>query len=339
MTHALRRRPTWLGFFVLLGAIVAIEGWVVSSVHFRRSPEILAGAVTADLILLPPALGWFFLIRTRRLPVFSLIPMTALGVVLAILLVPEEHRHALRSLETIAPAIELGILGLVALRARKAIRHYRAVRATHADAIDALEESLGVALDSPRAGAMLATELTILRYGVAGWFTKSPPTGGDDFSYHRRASYPAVLGVLSLVMAMELLGVHFLLMRWSSVAAWIATGLGIYSALWLYGDFHAGRLHPIRVMGDGLHLRTGFRWKIRLPFDEIAALHDAAPDVQPRDRVAFVFFGKPDFWLELRRPLEVRGIFGITRTVRWLGLGADDAAALRRRLDEAIARS
>ena len=64
--------------------------------------------------------------------------------------------------------------------------------------------------------------------------------------------------------------------------------------------------------------------------DDIAALHDSpAADERP---LSFVFFGKPDFWVELRRPLQVRGIFGITRTTRWLGVGADDPAALRRRL-------
>jgi len=51
--------------------------------------------------------------------------------------------------------------------------------------------------------------------------------------------------------------------------------------------------------------------------------------------VAFVFFGRPDFWIELRRPVVVRGIFGISRTTRWLGMGAGDAPALRRRLDAA----
>lgn len=327
-----RHLPIWAGFIGLLAGLIALESWVVASNYFRQAPDTLATAVTVDLILTPPLLGWLFLIRTRRLPIFALIPMTVLGTVTAFLIVPAEHRHALRALETIVPVIELGILTLILFRFRKALRHYRAARADNADSIDALEQAIGAALDSPRAGAIAATEFTILRYGIAGWFTKTPPADDRTFSYHRRAGYPAILGVISLVMFMEILGLHFLLMRWTPIAAWIATLLGVYSALWIYGDYHAGRLNPIRLVGDELHVRTGFRWKVRVPLSAVAAVHATEPSVPAKERVAFVFMGQPDFWVELQQPRQVSGIFGISRRTRWLGLGADDAEGLRKRI-------
>lgn len=108
------------------------------------------------------------------------------------------------------------------------------------------------------------------------------------------------------------------------------TGLRAYSLAWLLGDFQAARLNPSLLSGSRLHLRTGLRWQADLALEEIIAVHDQAP---AEKHVKMVMFGSPDFWLECSDPVLVRGLFGIERRVKFLGLGLDDPDGFRGETD------
>jgi hypothetical protein len=46
--------------------------------------------------------------------------------------------------------------------------------------------------------------------------------------------------------------------------------------------------------------------------------------------------GAPDFWIEFREPLVVRGILGVERRVRFVGLAPDDPDRFQRLVTERI---
>lgn len=328
-------RP-WVAFAAATGLLVALEAWIVSTAAFGRSPDVIAAAITFDLVAGLPLLGWLTLVRRGRAPLLSLVPLAIAGGLLAAVVLPRDRQAAVSALGALLPVVEIGVVALLAVRARRVVRRYRQVRAAHDDADGALEEALGDVLGSPRLAALVVGELGLLRYGIAGWTRSTPAPAADEFAYHRRGSYPALLAVVAVVAVFETLGVHILLSLWEPAAAWGVTALGIYGFAWVAGDFHAGRLHPIRIDGDALVLRTGLRWRARVPLDAIAALGDEPPPAGEA-RVAFVYVGQPDLWLELDRPLTVRGPLGVERTTRHLGVGVDDPAAFRARLESRIA--
>jgi len=153
---------------------------------------------------------------------------------------------------------------------------------------------------------------------------------------HRRSHHALIVGVLIFCVAGETLGLHFVLLRWSHVAAWLATLLSAWGALWIVGDMHAVRLRPLRLADDALVVELGIRWRAVVPYDAIRSVTVAAsPRRGPRTLVATVV-GAADVPVTLSRPLEARGLLGRSKRFDELLLSADrpDAliAALRARM-------
>ena len=168
----------------------------------------------------------------------------------------------------------------------------------------------------------------------------APPDGVRHYAVHRRNGYPAVVGILLVIIAVETAVAHLLLGLWTPIAAWISTTLGIYSAIWVWGDFHAARLNPIASSEGGLNLRVGLRWNTAVSWSDIVAIHDREPesDGEAASRnLRLTLFGAPDFWIELREPTRVVGPMGIKRSARYLGIGADAPAELREEISGRIA--
>lgn len=112
--------------------------------------------------------------------------------------------------------------------------------------------------------------------------------------------------------------------------AWIVTGLSLYGALWLLGDYQGCRLHP-SVLQDGvLHLRSGLRWQVEVPLSDVEGV--AAPDSQNDFAAAglnLAVLGRPSLVLRLRHPARARSLLGTYRQSCLLGIGVDDPAAFR----------
>lgn len=150
------------------------------------------------------------------------------------------------------------------------------------------------------------------------------------FPGHRRNAYPAVLGAIVMAIVAETAGAHFLLRLWTPIAAWVSTALGVYTIVWLVRDFRTARDHPTRVTDESLVVDVGLRWHAVVPWSLVAAVSAQKP---PEGGRRMTLFGAPDFWLELREPIEVTGPFGARVSARFLGIGADEAGELRREVE------
>jgi hypothetical protein len=199
------------------------------------------------------------------------------------------------------------------------------------DAGERLRRAALAALPFRRVAEVVAYEMGLMHYALLGWRAR-PAEGPGAFSYHRRGGYGGIVFALAAATAMETAAVHLLVAPQSPKAAWVATGLSLYALLWLVGDFQAVRLRPIVARDDALHLRMGLPWSADVPWTAVAGLHDAraaAPMPRGRESVRMTAMGPPSAVLELRHPVEVRGPYGITRSVRHVGLAVDDAARFR----------
>ena len=91
---------------------------------------------------------------------------------------------------------------------------------------------------------------------------------------------------------------------------------------------------PIRVTRDRLELRFGLRWTASVPLDAVRSV--GAPDDaarRGRDRLKAVLLGRPDRRIELSRPVEAVGLYGIVRGVTTIDLQLDDPERLDALLD------
>ena len=89
-----------------------------------------------------------------------------------------------------------------------------------------------------------ATEVTVFYYGFINWKTRE--TNVNEFTYHKKSGTPdlsyAFIGIIDLV---ETIAIHFLLTRWSFIAAWILTALSISTGIQVFGFAKSVTQRPI----------------------------------------------------------------------------------------------
>lgn len=330
---------SWGLFLGLALTIFAAEFWIVNSIYFTRNPGVIALAITLDLVLGVPALYYFFVISKKQAPAITLIPVIVLTLVIAGFVLPSTQQTPLDWLKKLIPVLELIVLGFILGKIRVIMRNFRAAKQNEIYATDALAVSVKQALGNVPGLGMVLTEFSLIYFAFGGWFKKftSHDPSHIPFSYHRKSGYAAIVGVLLLVLITETTALHLLLQRWSPLAAWIFTGLSIYSLLWVLGDYHAMRLHPIVLTREFLYLRMGLRWRATVPLAEIINIQNFSPrEKRTADYLRLTVFGDPRFVIRCKQPVTVQGLFGIKRKVHRIGLAVDDEKLFREELNQRL---
>jgi len=103
-------------------------------------------------------------------------------------------------------------------------------------------------------------------------------------------------------------------------AAWIATALSLYGAIWLVGDALALRHGGIVVGDDAIELRVGVRWRGRIPRAAIERI-ERAPATN--DMLDVSILGA-NVVLHLREPVTLHGLLGRRRTGSRIALSVDE---------------
>lgn len=326
-----RVHSTWL-FPVLVVALALVEYWVAQTAAFAAHPDVLAFAVTVDIVVGVPLLGYLFLVRPRRAPTPILAPLFLLSVLLANFILPESGERYLKWIELALPVLEIALLLYAASKIRKLIQTYRELRPTTVYATDAIEQSLRKVLgDSPAIGIVL-TEFSLIYYAIAGWVARYKPTlpTHRPFTYHLKSGYGVTAAMIIGLSLIEIPLVHLVVHQFNPTVAWILTILTLYTVVWLIGDYHAIRLHPI-VVDDihlHLHLRAGMRWRVSIPFNQIRTIRPLTlAERQKKDGLDLSVAGNARLLLELNAPVTVQGLFGMKRVTAKIAFAVDDEKA------------
>jgi hypothetical protein len=186
----------------------------------------------------------------------------------------------------------------------------------------ALSTALAAAVPA-RVARVVATELYVLAMLVVGWRRPAPA-----FTVHRANGWSLYAGVIVMLVLAETAAVHVGLAAWvSPTAAWIASAVSIYSALWIVGEVLALRHGGIRVLADELELRIGIRWHARVARSAIMAIEPINAPVA--DALDVSVLGANTV-LRLAAPVRVTGLFGRTREATAIALSIDDRDAFVR---------
>jgi len=317
----------WPLFIALAVSICAVEIWIVSSAFFMQNPNALAFGITADIVIVIPSAYCFFLVRKKQAPMITLVPVIVLSLAAASSILPTGQQNYLEAVKKTVPLLELVALGYIATKIRAIIKNFHEVKQSEIYFIDALTESCKRVLGKLPVLGFVLTEFTLVYFAFGGWFKKFVTLDSNNlpFSYHRKSGYAAVLGIIMMILLAETTALHLLLQVWSKVAAWIFTGLSIYSLFWLLGDYHAMRLHPIVLGQNVLFIRTGLRWRAMLPLANIAAIQKFnAREKRTKDYLGLSVFGDPHLVIYCKQPVVVQGLFGIKREACRIGLTVDD---------------
>ena len=335
-----------LAHFALLAiALIATERWVTRSARFFELPgDVGALAVIFDLAICLPLVYWWVVVRRSKVHVATVVPVIALGLATAMLLLPDGHRDVARWARYALLPAELAVVWWGVRRVRTAMAASRATSGgddASADPFVRLRQLFREVVPVRGVADVVAFECALLYYAL---FTVRSlphiPPGARAFTTHRKSGVVALLLMGAVIAVVEAAVVHILVQRWSPALAWALTILSIYGVVWIIGFLQALRLRPILLTPRALVVRAGMLSVVEVPLDAIARIVPATfpyPDRGTPEYLQSMVSGDPQFLIELDRSLRAEGVYGRSRTVRLVGLAVDEPAEFRSALESRMA--
>lgn len=309
--------------------LVLLETWIATRVEASPQPDMLAIAITMDLVVGVPLLYYLLLVRKKFLPLSSIVPVCILTLLAIRFILPTSEQSFLRFSEFLIPAIELSVAGFVLFKLRHIIRDVRTARRECLYFTDALRAGIGKSIKSDFVAVIVATEASMFYLVFAGWFARFRTSRQDVsvYSYHRKSSY--LLWALVALVIVETGGVHLVISIWTQTGAWVFTAISAYTILWLVGHFHATRLQPIVVDDRYVHLRTGLIWRTQMSLSNIVEVRKRMQgDAEIGGYVNVAIMGSPDIVVVLQEAVEIEGLFARKRKANLVGIGVDEPDGL-----------
>ncbi len=253
-------------FFLLLIVAVAIS--FASFSTLIREP-ILASAITIDLIFTLPIAFWLFFRKTKFLK--SAIPVIApVGFAVALVILPADNRTLFNYLlYYVVPLLELVFIAYAVHLIYRARKTFRSLNDQKKDFSESIRETLVREFPYPFMAKALAFEIAGFYYLIFKWKTK---TAADRFSYHKKNGVTALLFVFAFIVVAETLVFHFLIAKWSVIAAWILTLSSIYLIFQILAHLKAIILRPVEFTGDILHIRCGLMGDAEIEIGNIKSI-------------------------------------------------------------------
>lgn len=334
MTHqpAVNHR-LYLAFGFVIAAFATIV-WLVKSPFFHQKPSVLSAAITVDLLLTIPLI-YAWLIHKTRVSKFTIAPLVMVCMFSASYLVPAGHQHWLQLFKLFAfPLMEMASLTLVVRKFMAVRRQFSQGRASGNDFFDVLQKACYSTLPRTLAAA-LTSEISVIYYGIIYHKTRKPAS--NQFTYHQNSGTPAVMGCLIFVILIESAAMHLLVARWNVTAAWILSGLSLYTALQFFGYARSLAKRFISIDGDQLRLRYGIMAQTHIHVHHISRVElsgrDVPPDAGTRKLSPLGQLESHNVILHLNRDHVLHGLIGKRYRVRTLLLHVDQPERFKTALD------
>ena len=293
----LARKPT-VGLFVLLAAMVYAAVFCVARAHATAGHAGAIGwGVLFDLSVTVPVVYYLLLVRPGHSSWMPLVAVALAGARAAGFLLSPAEQANLPPLRWLAVPLETWVL-VTAARGR---RYGWATR-------------------------LAATELAVLYYGLCAWRARPlTPAGSRAFGVAQASGYANFSVLIMMAVVMEGLPLHLLLRNWSPAAAWIFTGFGIYSFLWMLALYRSLALRPVLIGAETVVLQVGFLWRVEVRRDQIREVRRFS--AAETGYVSLVVMNKPQWVIELTEPAALSGPLGRRKPVTRIGLAVDDREA------------
>lgn len=306
-------------------AIMLTAFGIVSSTAFQANPRELAMAITVDLTFLSPIL-YLLLIRKTKIPNVTVVPVFVLGMIVTGLILPSQHHATLNFVQTyFLPFVELGAISIITWKFVKLRKSFVKNSGKNIDFFEVMKAAAKEVIPG-KASVFFATELSIFYYGLFSW--KKRPLAPLEFSYHRKSSSRALFYTVLFLAVVETFVLHLLLQSWSEIAAWILTGISIYTFFQILGIVRSMSQRPTRLTGGAIEIRYGIMNEVSIPFDQIEEVVQSTAakewDKEVRALSPFGDFEGYNVVLKVKEPVEINGIYGLKRSFKELAFHLDE---------------
>jgi hypothetical protein len=324
MNRSLNIHKTLIIFAIPL-LLVASMIYFTSTSFFKANTDKLSLAITIDLLLTVPLI-YFLLIRKTTIPKTTIVPFVILSIVVCSFILPSENQHYLSLFKTwVLPLIEISVLSYVIYKIVKTIRLYKQhKKETASDFFTILKSTCQDILPK---GIVIpfATEIAVIYYGFICW--KKTKLKSNHFTYHKDSGTIALLSVLILIIGIETFTLHYLLAKWSEIAAWILTGISIYSAIQILGFLKSMFYRPIVVDSERIKLYYGIMNETSIYIKDIESIELSTKDIDSEKTARKLsLLGNLESHntiIKLKQKNTLFGLYGIKRPYTTLALHLD----------------
>jgi hypothetical protein len=279
MTAAPVNIPRSIAFISAIAIIIFLGGTFV--LHFvpAQAKEKIADGLLADFLITFPTVFYFIIIRPLKIKPRTMVLVISLCCLAGYVLLPQHQREYILQVRKLTSVIELLFIIYCVTRFNKIRAAYKSEQLLFADPIYNLRTAMAAVLGDSLPVKVLAAEMAMLRYGLFCWKKeKQAKRDSIAFSTHKEGGYIAIWCIILVAVAVEMVAVHLMLMKWSHIAANIITVLTLYGIIFLVADFSAIVKRKILVSGDKLILRTGLRWRINTDTGNIDSIKKITTD-------------------------------------------------------------
>ncbi|MGI6104952.1 MAG: hypothetical protein ACOYD7_02015 [Raoultibacter sp.] len=334
MTTVVKR---YIGPILGIWVLAEIAASILLLLHLDPAQSSLVSnfLLPFEVMIVVPALVYFFIIRKRNLTPLLVLPVSYLGgLVVSYALQPTDLSFVV-VFASIMLVVEVSIGVHEFLRV---VRRFRSARASSSDPFQWFSEAFTVLIQNRRVTKLMSMELSTMYYALFTWKKKATEMPGvKNFSYHVKSGYSSLIAVLIGASVVEIIAMHILLSQWNPGAALVVTILSLYFIFWLVGDYRATVLRPVKIEGVMLEINSGIRYSVRVPIHMIESIGSKAPEFDKQEILNLGMMGNSDCWIVFREDIEVEGFFGGKQTKRAIGLSLDNTPAFKKAIEQDMA--
>lgn len=318
MTLQLKLSEKWLlliPFGVLFTSIVFISFPVLPT----ENQPLFYKALSIDLAFTLP-LSYLIVSGKAKVSKFFTLPLLIIGVVLATLLVPTDFHSPLDFIKTwIIPLIELTAVSFIIFKVYTLRKTYKQGEKGEFYN-DLLKASASVFPN--KVAHILSFEIAVFYYAFS--FSKPAELKENEFSTFKDSGVKAILGALIMAIAVETVGLHFLLSKWSVAAAWALSILSLYTGVQVLAIIRSLAHNPVKLENDELILRFGILNKVEIPYHFIHKFYEMTDDQTQEFKGTKASMIYQNIAFELNSEVKTHGFYGITKSTRNISIHIDN---------------
>jgi hypothetical protein len=321
MPLALRLKPQPL-FFLLAVSIYLVDSLACRMAADSPHRMLVAAGASFDLVLVVGLLYYWLLVRPGLRPRAGLVFVGALGLLRASFLFPE----GVMAKAAVAGCAELGLIAYVSVQVARS----RKSTSNSSDPLVALQKAVQAVIPFPAAANAVGMEMSIAYYALCGWRAKPHiPEGWRSCLLQEQSEKAFLFAAAGLASVFEIVPVHLLVHRWSSITAWILSAVSLYGMIWLLGLSRSLVLRPTLVGPESLTIRYGLIAQLEVPRDALSSVERVTSSTA--SVMALPRGAGPNVELTFTRPLRLKRVFG-SRMVSRIALCVEDEGEFERAL-------
>ena len=304
---------------------------------FITQPEALSVGLVFDFTLTIPII-YFLIVRKTNVPNITVVPVFIIGTVIASNVIPADQQFYLNQIKTwVIPIVELGVLSFVLYKVRQINLAFKQEQAVVTSFYDTLKKAVSGVLPKP-VDAFLATEIATFYYGFFHW--KKYNFKSKEFSYHKENGAIALFYVIIGLVIVETSIIHLLIMRWNELAAWILSGLSIYTGLQLFGFVRSMSKLPTAMYENHVMLRYGLMAQLKVDYRQIKSIEVNSKDLEEKSPIKKLSIlgdlEAHNFVIHFKETLTISGLYGIKKSCNGVALHIDKQEAFSEALKAKI---